>query len=113
MQSIRDLVLAFAENERTTYINGANNGADDDLQPEERPNRAELMPNCLIKFSDELEIYGATVMYICPGRGATTMYGLTFDGTMFTVGGFEVTAVTDRIPADPNETAMPIFEEPP
>jgi hypothetical protein len=112
MQSIRDQLMTIATAKRDEIINGANNGADDDLPLEERPNRAEVSPGCLLKPFDELEIYGTPVLYLCPGRGIGWLHGLTIEGSTIPLGQYEATAVTDRIPADPEETPMPIFAEP-
>ena len=110
MQSIRDAIIGYAAAKRDELITAANNGDDDDLPPEERPNRASVAPGCRIKFGDELDWYGVTVLYVCPGRGANYLYGLTVDGATIPLGSYDVAGVTDRIPADPEEDPLPIFE---
>lgn len=112
MQSIRDQLLVYATAKRDEIIDGANNGQDDDLPPEERPNRAEVSPGCLLKFGDELEIYGSTVLYLCPGRGIGWLHAISLEGATIPLGQYEATTVTDRIPMDPAEPPMPIFAEP-
>ncbi len=112
MQSIREQLLSYATQKRDELITGANNGDDDDLAADERPNRATVAPGCLLKPFDEVEIYGMSALYLCPGRGAGWLYALTIDGGTIPLGSYDAQSVTDRIPVDPNETPMPIFEEP-
>lgn len=115
MQSMRDQLMAYAVAKRDELLTGADNGADDDLAPEERPNRAELgpVPGCLIKPFDELEVYNSVpLLYLCPGRGIGQMYVLQLEGNVISLTQFLTTDVTDRLPADPLETPMPIFPAP-
>lgn len=111
MQSIREQLLSYAETKRDELMERANTGGDDDLPPEDRPNRAEVCTGCLLKFSDEVEVYGGTVLYLCPGRGYGWFYGISVDGATVPLGCYPAADVTDRIPADPNETPMPILPE--
>jgi hypothetical protein len=112
MQTIRDQLLSYATAKRDEIVTNANNGADDDLPEAERPNRTEVVPGCILKFSDELDIYGQTVLYLCPGRGLGWLYALTVDGATIPLGSYDVTSVTDRLPADPEEEPMPIIIAP-
>lgn len=113
MQSIRDQLIGFATAKRTELITGANNGDDDDMPVDERPNRAEVSPGCLLKPFDEVEVWGTAILYLCPGRGLGWFYGLTIDSGIIPLGQYEAQYVSDRLPVDPLETPMPIFPEPP
>ncbi len=114
MQSILDQFRAYAAAQRDEYIRNAQNGADDDLPPEERPTREFVAPGCKLKHGDEVEVSGyMTALVTCPGRGVGWFYGVTFDTGMVICGSWEAQNVTDRIPADSNETPMPIFSENP
>lgn len=110
MQSIRDQLLSYATQQRDLIIAGANNGDDDDIPAEERPNRELVAPGCRIKPFDEVEIYGLSMLYLCPGRGANMLIALSIDGAIIQQGSYDVSAVTDRIPYDPEEEPLPIFE---
>lgn len=112
MQSIRDVLGSYAEAKRDEIITNCQNGADDDLPLSERPTRSEVSPGCLLKFGDEVEVWGTTIIYLCPGRGVGWFYGIYIDGATVPLGQWEPGNVSDRIPADPNETPMPIFLEP-
>ena len=111
MQSVREQLQGYAETKRAELITGANNGDDDDLPPEERPNRATVATGCRLKPYDEVEIYGIPMIYLCPGRGAMSIYAICIDGATIPLGAYDVGAVTDRIPYDPMEEPLPIFEE--
>lgn len=113
MQSIRDQLLSYAVTVRNDILTKCENGeTDTDLEPEHKPTRAEVSPNCLIKPFDELEISGSmSVLYLCPGRTIGWMHVLRIDGNAIPVEQYDVASVTDRIPADPNEAPMPIFPE--
>ena len=112
MQSIRDQLLGYAATKRDELVNNADT-TDDDLPPEDRPNRPTgVATGCLLKFGDEVEVYGTTYLVLCPGRGYGWFYAITIDGATVPLSCMPATDVTDRIPADPNETPMPIFEEP-
>lgn len=113
MQSVRDQLLSYGQQLRDQLITGANNGDNDDVQPEARPNRATIAPGCRLKPFDEVEIYGIPMLYLCPGIGETAIYALSIDGATIPLGAYDVSAVTDRIPADPEEEPLPIFEESP
>lgn len=113
MQSIRESLMGVALSKRDELVERANTGADDDLAPEERPNRVEASPGCALKFGDEVEAYGGTYLYLCPGRGLGWCYVLSIEGTTIPLGQIEAVAVTDRIPMDPGEEPMPIFAEAP
>ncbi len=113
MQSIRDQLIGYAATKRDELIDGANNGQDSDLPPEDRPNRSEIQAGCLLKFGDEVEVYGTTYLVLCPGRGYGWFYCLSIDGATVPLSCLPTKDVAGRIPADPNETPMPIFEEPP
>lgn len=112
MQSIRDQLLSYATTKRDELVDFADT-TDADLPPEDRPNRSEVSTGCLLKFGDEVEIYGVTILYLCPGRGYGWIYGISIDGATVPLGCYPATDITDRIPADPNETPMPIFVDPP
>ena len=113
MERLEATVAVVAAQRRDELLARASNGGDDDLPLEDRPNRAEVAPGCLLKFGDDVSAYGQTYRYLCPGRGIGWAYGLTLEVSGFTLGSFEATAVEDRAPADPNETPMPIFQEGP
>ena len=115
MQSLADSLTTVAAAKRDELLLGCANGNDDDLAVEDRPDRAEVSAGCLLKFGDDVELFGAQVVrYILPGRGVGWFYAMFIDDVVFqlTLGQFEAANVTDRIPADPQETPMPIFSEP-
>lgn len=112
MQSIREALMTVATAKRDEIITNANNGEDDDLPLEDRPNRTEVSPGCLLEFGDEVEAYSTTYLYLCPGRGIGWCYVLSIEGSTIPLGQIEATAVSDRIPMNPEATPMPIFAEP-
>lgn len=112
MDSIRDTLYAYAGAKRDEILeNCANEITDTDLDPADKPTRAEVSPGCLLKFADEVEIEGQTILYLCPGRGVGWFYGLTIEAGTIPLGSYEASRVSDRLPADANETPMPIFSE--
>lgn len=109
MQSILDQLQNVAAAKRDEIITAANNGADDDLPIEDRPNRSEVSPGCVLKHGDQIEVFGDTHLYLCPGRGQGFCYTFTLMEGVLSIGQAEAQYVTDRIPADPLETPMPIL----
>jgi hypothetical protein len=100
---------------RQQYLDAAANGADDDLDPSERPNRADRSDLGALKDDDDVEINnGNRVRVLCPGRGLGYFYSWGYDALFgsWVLGQYEASSVTDRAPADPEETPMPIFPEP-
>jgi hypothetical protein len=84
-------------------------GGDDDLPPEDRPDRAEVAPGCLLKTYDDITADGIPCRYILPGRGIGWAYVVWLDQGRSNLGQIEAVNVTDRAPLDPLETPMPIF----
>lgn len=87
------------------------NGADDDLPEDTRPDRAEVIPGCLLKYGDIVEVNAQTVYYLCPGRGLGWFYGMLISDGLAMLGQWEAIHVIDRRPADPEEDPMPILPE--
>ena len=116
MQSLGDVLVIVAQQKRDSLLSDCANGlTDTDLADEEKPTRSEVgpEPGCLLKFGDDVEVDGVVARYLCPGRGTGYFYGYYFDDMgRLTLGSFHTLSVTDRIPADPEETAMPIFPQP-
>ena len=114
MQSIKDLLMGVAVIKRNEVLaECTGDGSYANLAPEDRPDRELVAPGCLLKPFDEVEIYGSPHIYLCPGGGVGWMHTITIDGATIPLGQYEASTVTDRIPADPLETPMPIFPEPP
>lgn len=117
MQSLGDVLNNIGAAKRDELLTNCANGADDALAPEERPSRAEIgpAPGCLLKFGDQVEVDGMVGLYLCPGRGVGYFYAYVIDDVSgrLQLMQFLTGSVTDRIPADPQETPMPIFSEPP
>ncbi len=87
--------------------------ADTGTDPALRCDRAEISPGCLIKNGDDVEIGSfVTVRVVCPAEAIGWFNTLVVEGSAIVPGQHEVSQVTDRIPADPNETPMPIFASP-
>lgn len=106
---------AYTETLRQQYVGGADGGADDDLPPEDRPNRVDRSDLGALKDDDDVEVSSGThVRVVCPGRGRGWFYCWWYEAMFRTwmVGQMEAVNVTDRAPADPDEEPMPIFPEP-
>lgn len=112
MDRLESMVSIVADSKRAALLAACANGADNDLAPEDRPDRADRSDLGALKDGDDVIASGTPVRVICPGRGRGWFYSMIIEEQGFTIGQHEAQYVTDRAPADPNETPMPIFPEP-
>lgn len=90
---------------------------DDDLPPEERRDRADVLPGSVLKRDDDVIIAEVIPMRVIgPARGGNVIFGYYPDWFGDDAIGFEITPttiITDRAPFDTEEDPMPIFPEAP
>jgi hypothetical protein len=102
---------AECERLRAELLENCARGGDDDLLEDERPDRTETSPGCLLKPYDDVIVDETPCRYILPGRGQHWMYVVFFSYGSVNLAQYEDTQVTDRAPVDPEETPMPILPE--
>ena len=110
----RLVIDSVAQIFRGQILTACANGMDDDLPPEDRPDRAEVVVGSFLKIFDHVRMHDDTeCVVIAPGRGSGYFSGWHVDSDGQNVlGMYAGIDVIDRAPADPNETPMPIFPEP-
>lgn len=104
MQRMDTVITQMAMLKRAELIAG-----DTNTDPTLRYDRAEVTPGCLLKPGDDVEVSQVVARVVCPADTDGWFYAYTIDGTLFVLTQFEAQYVTDRAPADPEETPMPIF----
>lgn len=81
-------------------------------EPEDDPKRTDVCPGSPIKIDDDVKVRtdGGSYRVIAPapGRDRFTAWGMSPDFGMMMTTSFALADVTDRAPADPNETPMPV-----
>ena len=105
------------DEERVTYwrdfhVADANGGGDNDLPPEERRNRTEVIAGSHLKRGDDITLVEAVPLRVIgPGRGASVILAYYPPWFGDSVQQFEIAPaeLTDRAPLDPNEPPMPVF----
>lgn len=112
MDRIPDIDESRVDYWRQYHVQDANNGGDDDLAPEERRNRADVITGTHLKRGDDITLVEAIPLRVIgPGRGWNVI--LAYYPAWFgdQVQQFEIAPgdLTDRAPLDPNETPMPVF----
>jgi len=108
----------FAEQYRALVIAGRDADSEEGWDPLDKSDREEIAPGSVLKLYDDVEIYGYLYgRVIAPAAGRTQFFVYWFDP----VSGGHNTAIygtdppdqiTDRAPADPTETPMPIVPPP-
>ncbi len=107
MQGLDSQIAVYCAQRRDELV-----AADTGTDPALRCDRMQIAPGCRLKHGDDVELNGTVVRVVCAAEALDWFNGLTIEGPNFVMGQYQASLVTDRIPADPLETALPIFEEP-
>jgi hypothetical protein len=80
-----------------------------DYDPLDTPMRADICPGTVLKVDDDVELYqgGLYARVLCPadGRGWFVGWWIDRDLNVPNVGTLDMTQISNRAPADPNEPA--------
>lgn len=103
-----DLLNLLVQQEHADLVN-------DDLtqtDPLDRTDRADVLPGYTVKVGDDIEIYSSFVRRVtCAAGGRTNLFTVYYDTENHGIvrESFNVEAITDRAPKDPEETPWPIL----
>jgi len=105
----QDLLNLLVQQEHADLVGDDVNPLSDPL---DRTDRADVLPGYTVKVGDDIEIYGSFVRRVtCAAGGRTNLFTVYYDTVNKGIvrESFNVEAITDRAPADENETPWPIL----
>lgn len=90
---------------------------EENYDPLDRTDRSDVCPGTALKELDDVEMYNEPTLrrrVCCAAGGRTQFYTVYYDTTnlCMVTEQWPVDCITDRAPADPNETPMPVIPPP-